>query len=735
MSPRALSSPILAGKKARFTVVTASCIRLEFAPDGRFTDESTLFATNRNLFSGETSVEEANREVRLETPMLRLRYTISDEPFNADNLTITLKQSGDAVWTPGVENTGNLRGPIPTLDGVTGPVPLPEGLLSKDGWALIDDSRAPIFEDGWLRPRVAGRDAQDWYFFAYGSDYRAALQSLTTISGAAALPRRHVFGSWYCRWHRYSEDDFRDIVAEYDQHDFPLDVMVMDMDWHTLQDAKTGFGHANMLGWTGWTVDRDLLPNFENLLQEFREDDIRVTLNVHPHDGVRSHEECYPDFMRRLGKDPESGSNPAFNAGSERYMQAYFQAAHEPLEKAGVDFWWVDWQQDHLYPEVPGLAGLKHLPWLNHLYYRHSQKNGRRGLGFSRWGGWGDHRHPIQFSGDTGTSWETLAFEVEFTAVSGNAGCFFWAHDIGGFHGKERDPEAFARWVQFGAVSACLRLHSCGEHLDRRPWKWGDRFEKAMRRMYHLRARLMPYVYTSASCCHRQSVPLLRGMYIDWPEHDEAYANPQQYLFGDHLLAAPITSPGEGKHFRATQTVWLPPGDTWCNWFTSQRYQGGQTLTAEADLDSFPLYVRAGALIPMQPYQRRMSSTPLEHLILRGFAPENGTTVTSELYEDDGQTDAYLHGACATTPFSFGRNGERLEISIGAATGDFDGRTRRRRVTLELFMPEPALARCDAQRLKIDYDTTRGLAVIELPETDPRLPRRISIDLSNPPAQ
>jgi alpha-glucosidase (family GH31 glycosyl hydrolase) len=727
MGTRSLSSPILAGKNARFTAVTASCIRLEFAPDGRFTDDGTLFAVNRTQRYADATVDEQNGVFRLETPMLRLEYSISNEPFNAATLSIILKKSGDTVWTPGLKNTGNLRGPIPTLDNVCGPVPLPEGLLSKDGWALIDDSQAPVFEDGWLRPRNAGRDAQDWYFFAYGHDYRSALQSLTTISGAAALPRRHVFGSWYCRWHRYTEEDFREIVAEYDAHDFPLDVMVMDMDWHTLQDAEVGFGHANMLGWTGWTVDRELLPNFEGLLQDFQEDGIRVTLNVHPHDGVRNHEACYPEFMRLLGKDPADGGNPIFNAGSQKYMNAYFQGAHTPLEKAGVDFWWVDWQQDHIYPEVPGLNGLKHLPWLNYLYYQHSRQDGRRGQGFSRWGGWGDHRHPIQFSGDTGVNWETLAFEVEFTAISGNAGCFFWAHDIGGFHGKERNPEVFARWVQFGALSASLRLHSCGEHLDRRPWKWGQPFEQAMRRMYHLRAQLMPYIYTSASCCHRQSVPLIRAMYIDWPEYEEAYANPQQFMFGDHLLAAPITSPGRGEHFLAGQSVWLPAGDSWCDWFTGQRHKGGQTLAAESDLDAFPLFVRAGALIPMQPYHRRMTSQPLTHLVLRGFAPEDGACVTSELYEDDGQTDAYLTGASAITAFSFSRAGDRLEILIGAAAGEFEGRIRNRRLSLELFIPEPSRITCDGRQLEFDYDTVQGLATIRL-EDNVHQPRQIIIE-------
>ena len=276
------------------------------------------------------------------------------------------------------------------------------------------------------------------------------------------MPRRHVLGSWYCRWFRYTADDFRQIVKEFGEHDFPLDIMVMDMDWHTQQNARTGYGHASNLGWTGYTWDKTLIPEPAKLLEEFKRDGIFVTLNDHPCDGMREHEEHYGAFIGMLPQ--ESSANPPFNAGDQRYMTAFFSAAHEPLKQQGVDFWWLDWQQDYIYGSVSGVPGLRHLPWLNHLYYKHSETGEQRGQGFSRWGGWGNHRYPIQFSGDTSATWEMLAFQIPFTAASGNAGCFFWAHDLGGFWG-ERNPEMFTRWVQFGAMSSSLRLHSCGENL------------------------------------------------------------------------------------------------------------------------------------------------------------------------------------------------------------------------------------------------------------------------------
>ena len=135
-------------------------------------------------------------------------------------------------------------------------------------------------------------------------------------------------------------------------------------------------------------------------------------------------------------------------------MEAFFETALRPREEEGVDFWWLDWQQDYIYPHVPVFQACCICPGST-TCNNHSQRDGLRGQSFSRWGGWGDHRHPIQFSGDDGTNWEMLAFLVPFTLVSGNTGCFFWAHDTGGFIG-ERNPETYARWVQFSALSASL---------------------------------------------------------------------------------------------------------------------------------------------------------------------------------------------------------------------------------------------------------------------------------------
>jgi alpha-glucosidase (family GH31 glycosyl hydrolase) len=722
LTPANSKSQVTVGH-ARFTVISPNCIRMEYAPRHGFVDDPSLLAANRSARWDEVRITQTDALVTLDTCQLCMEYRPDGLPFSTTNLRVTFRNGEDsAEWTPDSKNTGNLGGPVPTLDGWDGPRDLPDGLLSRDGWFLLDDSGQPLLKDGWILQRPGGIGSQskghkefavnadlDWYLYAYGSDYKSAFRALAALSGQVPMPRRHILGSWYCRWHPYTAEQFRKIVADYEEHDFPLDILVMDMDWHTQSDARTGFGHAKNLGWTGYTWNKHLLPEPEKLLQDLREDGIFVTLNDHPCDGMREHEEHYSDFIERL--PDRTSTNPPFDAGDRRYMDAFFQSAHEPLEYQGVDFWWLDWQQDHIYNAVHGVPGLKHLPWLNHLYYQHSLRGNRRGQAFSRWGGWGDHRNPIQFSGDTISTWEMLAFQIPFTALSGNAGCFFWAHDLGGFSG-DRNPEMFTRWVQFGALSPSLRLHSCGDHLDRRPWLWGERFETAMRSAYKLRCSLIPYIYTSVRQCHQLTLPLVRPMYLEYPETPQAYENPQQYFFGDSLLAAPITSPRNGTDFVATQKIWFPEG-TWFNLLSHEKFEGDRTVTVQANIDEIPVFAKGGVPIPMQPYTQRMTTTPLSTLIVRCYP---GTSGSATLYEDDGQTQGYLHGAFATTDLAYQRVAEVVTITIGAARGTYEGQPNARSYEIELTGIEtPVEASFSGRPIPIEFDFERHFHKIMIP--------------------
>ncbi|MCX6345552.1 MAG: DUF5110 domain-containing protein [Armatimonadetes bacterium] len=668
----------------RFTIITAQLIRIEQKKDGGFVDEPSLFAVNRSARFKGYKVTSDNGTLIIDTGVIRLTYKSDGKPLSAENLQAQIRK-GDSTcqWKPDMPNTGNLGGTERTLDGWNGSQALSPGLISRDGWFLLDDSTRHLFTADWVKQR--DHAGTDWYLFGYGDDYKAALKSLTTIGGAVPMPRKYALGTWYSRYWPYTSDEYRKIVAEYSEHNFPLDVMVMDMDWH--KD-----------GWTGWSWNRKLLPDAEDLLKWFHEQGLAVTLNVHPADGVGPHEDMYADFMRAMGEDPASGETITYDAGNKQYLDTLFKYTHEPLEKEGVDFWWLDWQQ---YPDTRSIAGLTNLRWLNNYYYKHTSEGGKRGLSFSRWAGWGDHRHPIHFSGDSYTDWKMLAAEVPFTSAAGNVGCFFWSHDIGGHMGN-RNEESYTRWCQFGATTAALRSHSTrNEALDRRPWTYPKWAEDSMRISFHLRSELFPYIYSSAAQSCRESIPLNRAMYMQYPNDEKAYKNAQQYFFGDNLLAAPIAMPGLGADKVGWQAVWFPDG-VWYNWFTSEQHKGGQEILAAATINEFPIYARGGVPIPMQPYSERMATAALSALVIRCYPGESGKYT---LYEDDGLTEAYKTGKCATTELSYSKKGAEITVKIAATKGTFEGQLKEREYIIELpGTARAASATIDGKPAQTEYD-------------------------------
>jgi len=711
-------NPLVFGNN-RITLITPTLIRLEYAENAQFIDDKTLFAYHRDsLLLDFKVIEMPDNSYEIRTSKLKIRYQHDGFPFGLWNFQVYFTKDGkDTKFTVRNVQNQNLGGAISTLDRVKKAIPLDKGLLSRDGWHIITDTRTDLLKNDWIEKRPDSH-IQDLYCFIYGNDYRTALSDLGVISGKVPMTRKSVHGVWYCRWWDYTADDYLKIVQEYREHQFPLDNIVFDMGWHT-SDAGVGTGHSNNRSWTGYTWNKGLIQNPQELVKNLNADSLTVSLNDHPHDGIRPNESMYVDFMKAMGEIPD-GHTILFDAGNKKYMTNFLKYAHQESWDNGIAFWWLDWQQDYLYPNVRG-TNATHLQWLNELYYRESERNGLRGANYSRWAGWGDQRHPIQFSGDAYANWDMLSFEVELTATSGNAGCYYWAHDIGGFYGG-KDPELYARWTQFGAVSGALRVHSqLDKDLDRRPWLWGDMALKSMRESYTLRAQLMPYIYSSVWQTHQTMVPLNRSMYIDYGNDEKAYHNPQQFMFGDLLLAAPITKAGIGSDLTATQNVWFPGSDLWYDYFDGKVYSGGTEAEISKDLNSFPLFVKGGCLLPMQPFSQRPASVKLEKLILRAYPANKDIANTFTLYEDDGISTEYEKERFATTDLTYKSEGNCVRIIIGATKGTYNGQPAKRSYLIELPSTYGIKnLRIGNKKAKPVYDKDKKMYFIEIKKQDIR---------------
>ncbi|HUU85627.1 MAG TPA: TIM-barrel domain-containing protein [Phycisphaerae bacterium] len=699
MTTVAMGAPQLAGQakpdavvqagRARFTVLTPTLLRLEYAPDGAFEDRPSLFAVRRDLPVPQFSQRESGQWLEIETSHLRLSYHTEGDPFDEDNLLIELIGGAkDVEWRPGTPNTGNLGGTVRTLDQCRGPIDLGQGLLSRDGWYLLDDSGTVVLEgeqNPWPTVREDGKRI-DWYFFGYGPEYTRALSDLIAVGGPIPLPPRFTFGSWYSRYWPYTTADFLEIADGYRDKGYPLDVMVIDIDWH-------------LAGWTGYTWNGELIPEPEKLLSELHDRGLHVALNLHPNEGVGAHEAAYPEFARAMGMDPAGEQPIPFDIADPRYVENYFNLLHHPLEAQGVDFWWVDWQQER----TTKIAGLDPLPWLSHLHFydRAREGTGRRGLTFSRWGGWGCHRYPIQFSGDTESTWKVLEFLVPFTSTAGNVGAAYWSHDLGGHwsSGGQIGPELYARWLQFGAFSAAMRVHSTRDpDNDRRPWLYGDPFQPVARAAYDLRYRLIPYIYTMARKTYETGLPLVRPMYLHHPQDEMAYEVPGQYYFGDDMIVAPVVEPGRGLPNIADVEVWLPQGE-WYDLLTNARYQGPTETLIKSRITHVPAFVRGGRPIPMQPGGKLNTKGPIDPLVIRVYPGPSGETV---LYEDDGESADYAEPegfAKTRITYTPGEQAGAFELIIHPIEGRYRGMPEARTVVLEACWSDAAEVTVDGEAI------------------------------------
>jgi alpha-glucosidase len=692
---------------ARFTVLTPQLIRMEWSADGKFEDHASFVFINRRLPvpKFDSRIEYAGKVgmFEIKTDALELSYTVDGTPdakamFNANNLSITLTVDGkQVVWHPGLDDPDNLMGTTRTLDTARGSKteePIEQGLVSRAGWALVDDSTRPLFDSADFRflegeksewPWVMERPTNekpgaytDWYFFGYGHDYRQALGDFVRVAGRIPLPPRFAFGVWWSRYWAYTDEQFDELARDFRENDTPLDVMVIDMDWHMSDEQLRAMGAVDqsgeMLGWTGYTWNKVLFPDPDAFLKKLHEGGLKTTMNLHPASGIEPWEQAYPAMARAMGIDPATKKYIPFDPTDKKWATNYLNLVLYPLEKQGVDFWWLDWQQW----KTTNLPGVNPTWWLNYVHFTDQQREGKRPLLFHRWGGLGNHRYEIGFSGDTISVWDSLAFQPWFTATAANVGYAYWSHDIGGHMPGAVDPELYTRWIQFGTFSPILRTHTTkNPDSERRIWAYPEPYSAVMRSAYQMREAMQPYLYTEARRTYDTGVAFFRPLYYDWPEEDAAYTSKNEYLFGDQLIVSPVTAPADKISGLTSEQVWLPKGD-WIEWSTGKHFAGPTTVERRFTIDQIPVYARAGTILPMQPTMLHTGEKPVDPLIVNVWPLAPGTSSSYSVYEDSGVSVEYQKGVFARTPVKATENGDTLRVEIGPVEGSYPGMLRTR---------------------------------------------------------
>ena len=760
-NPVASEKAVVIEANARFTVLTDRLIRMEWAEDGTFEDRASLAIVNRNLPVPSFKVIRNGESLTIMTSAVTLTYTGSD-PFCEGNLKVEFKLNGHMqVWYPGKDDDANLLGTSRTLDKCKGfgqlnpGDPMEAGILSRDGWAIVDESTRHVFQKDestwgeWVTPRPKGKRI-DWYIFAYGHDYTSALADFTRIAGKIPLPPKYAFGYWWSRYWKYSDEEFLALGREFRERRIPIDIMVIDMDWHytyPLTREKTPKDDVGQrFGWTGYTWNRDYFADPEGFLADVHSLGLKTSLNIHPALGIDPREDCYDrfvaDYISRTDDydGPQGYRNGAhrvrvpFRMSQQEWADAYFDSVIHPIEDQGVDFWWLDWQQ---WRESEYVEGLNNTFWLNWTFFNDKVRQGvsegkdaDRPMIYHRWGGLGSHRYQLGFSGDTYDTWEVLAFLPYFTATASNVGYGYWGHDIGGHMQLVKRPteaEMMTRWIQYGVFTPIFKTHSNNSsRMERRIWAFPEHYEY-MKDAIELRYALSPYIYDMARKAYDTGVSICRPLYYSHPESDEAYEWKEEFMFGDNILATVLCQPLDTLTGKTERKMWFPTGADWYDMAHKKMHKGGSVKTLYYGIDENPWYVKSGTMIPLA--AEGIQSLQEHNSDLRLFiAPGVGSSVYKH-YEDDGISQSYEEEH-SITEFKKQSNSASCVLEIGQRVGKYENMPQERNYVIimgGLDRKPKSVKLNDGSEVECQYDHITREAIFVLPSMRPEEMYKVTV--------
>ncbi|HYW44699.1 MAG TPA: TIM-barrel domain-containing protein [Bryobacteraceae bacterium] len=531
-----------------------------------------------------------------------------------------------------------------------GRVPVP-WLIGTGGWAMFVHQPIGAFdfsgpESKFLPAAPLPLDL----FFVASPDPATIMAEYARLTGHPELPPLWSFG--YLQSHRTlaSHEEILQEAKTFREKKLPCDAFIY---------LGTGFCPS---GWntnnTEFDFNRKVFPDPKAIFGQLHQDHLKVVLHV-----------AYPTRipeMRGAVKDPCDAAQRA-----EIQPSCYWDM-HRPVFSLGVDGWWPD-EGDAL--DLPSRLVR------NRMYWEGPQldRPGERPFALHRNGAAGMQRYgSFLWSGDVNSEWETLRAHVPVGINTGLTGIPFWGTDIGGFiPTKELTGELYVRWFQFGAFCPLFRSHGRTWKL-RLPWGWntGDpgpvetnftpdpaalhdaRVEPICRKYLELRYRLLPYLYSAVRECASTGMPVMRALWLHYPGDPAAVACGDQYLWGRDILVAPVVEPGA-----ASRKVYLPPG-AWFDFWTGERLAGGREIIRPVDLETMPLYVRAGAILPLGPV-RQFADEPVDEPLAITIYPGAGASFL--LYEDDGRSFQYRKGEWMGIRMAW--NDARRVLSLRLAPG------------------------------------------------------------------
>lgn len=603
---------------------------------------------------------------------------------------------GEALYGLGSHEEGmmNLRGQHQYLYQQNMKVAIPV-LLSTRGYGILLDSYSLMtFHDDAFGSYIwTDIDDELDYYFIYGPEFDEIVQGIRQLTGKTPMLPRWAFGYIQSTERYKSQAELIQTVQEYRNRGLPLDCIVQD--WKSWPNDL----------WGQKTLDPERYPDPKAMMTELHRVNSRLMISVWPNMNPGG------DNWREMRDQSCLLANQAtYDAFQEKARELYWKQANEGLFAHGIDAWWCDCTEPF---QADWIGAVKPEPeerlrinteeakrymdpeYINAYSLRHSQgiyegqrkvSTSKRVVNLTRSAYPGQQRYStISWSGDVSATWATLRRQIAEGLNFCATGLPYWTVDIGAFFVKN-DPnlwfwsgdfdlgvkdmgyrELYVRWFQYGAFLPMFRVH--GTDTPREVWQFGnpgDPMYEALVKCLRLRYRLMPYIYSLAGLTTHQDYTMLRSLPFDFRTDPATYNVVDQFMFGPAFLVNPVTKP---MYFAAgstvidgvskTRSVYLPVGADWYDFWTGNYYEGGQTIYADAALDTMPLYVRSGSIVPIGQdiqYADEQADTSLE---LRIYPGQNGSFT---LYDDEGDNYNYERGFFAIVPLSWDDTSRRLTL-------------------------------------------------------------------------
>lgn len=569
----------------------------------------------------------------------------------------------------------------PTTDPLYQTIPFFIALRQGQAHGLFVDCAARSwFDMGSMDPATTytvevHSPVYDAYVFA-GPRMADITGRYTELTGRMEMPPLWSLGFHQCRWSYFPESKIRDLARNFRERQIPCDVLWLDIDY--------------MDGYRVFTWDRERFPHPEKLIGDLADDGFRLVTIIDPGVKVDPNYFVYQQGMAQnlFIKNPDG----SVHVGEVWPGKSVYPDWLKPETRA----WWADLHKEHYFDKgvagiwndmnepasfIANAAGERTIPHdvlqgedgrqvphkdvhnlfgfgMNqacHLAFRQHLPE-KRPFILTRSGYAGIQRYAAVWMGDNHSWWEHIIQHMTVCAGMGLSGVPFVGTDVGGFS-AHANGEMVARWIALGAFTPFFRMHAAAGTRDQEPWSFGAEVEAICRKYINLRYRLLPFFYTLMEEAHRTGLPILRPLVMEYQDDPETYGLSDQVLAGRDVLVAPVYQPGMTRRM-----VYLPAG-TWYDFWTGQPYEGKQYIVAEAPLDVMPLYVRAGAVLPMGPEMPHTGAVPMDTLTLHVYAGEGSFT----LYEDEGEGYGYQHGVSARTRVSVGAG----RVTVGAPEGGY----------------------------------------------------------------